>query len=113
MANSPLLPDHARDPKQPEVCDDHFAVIIKDILGLEVFVHDALGMKIPHALQDSQPCIRGVGDAELYLGRGALPIPPPNLEGYRLHLTDEATEAQRGQVTAPDHTTAVNHGAQI
>lgn len=61
MANSPLLPDHTRDSKQPEVCDDHFAVIIKDILGLEVFVHDALGMKIPHALQDSQPCIRGWG----------------------------------------------------
>lgn len=59
--NLPLLPDHARDPKQPEVCDDHFAVIIKDILGLEVFVHNALGMKIPHALQDSQPCIREWG----------------------------------------------------
>jgi hypothetical protein len=61
LPNSPFLSDHTRDPKQPEVCDDHFAVVIEDILGLEVLVHDAFCMKITHALEDRQPSVSVCG----------------------------------------------------
>ena len=60
-ANSPSLSHDARDPKQPEVCDDHFAVVVEDVLGFQIFVHDALGVEVPHALKDRQPHVRGRG----------------------------------------------------
>lgn len=58
---SPSLPDHARHPEEPKVRDDHFAIVVEDIFGLEIFVHDTLGVQIPHALEDSTPYVRGRG----------------------------------------------------
>ena len=59
-----LLPaslQHPGNAEEPKVCDDHFAVVIEDILGLEVLVHDAFCMKITHALEDRQPSVSVCG----------------------------------------------------
>lgn len=45
----PLLND-SRDPKEPEVCDHHFIGIVKNILWLQVFVHDSFSVQITHSL---------------------------------------------------------------
>ena len=37
---------------QPEVGDDGVAVLEEDVLGLEVLVHDAPVVEVPHALRD-------------------------------------------------------------
>jgi hypothetical protein len=38
------------DTEKAKVSDDHFAILQKDILALEIFVHNPFGMQIPHAL---------------------------------------------------------------
>lgn len=45
----PLLND-SRDPKEPEVCDHDFIGIMKNVLGLQVFVHNAFSVQITHSL---------------------------------------------------------------
>lgn len=50
---SPACLKHSRNAEEPEIRDDHFAIVIENIFGLEVFVQDALGMKVAHALQEA------------------------------------------------------------
>lgn len=114
-ANSPSLSDHARHPEQPEVGDDHFAVVIEDVLGFEILVHDALGMQIPHALEDSEPHVRGgeTSDndpmstwARHRAGRRTQ-IASFNLHSllrcYCLLFTDEETQLRQRRSPAPGH----------
>lgn len=46
----PSLLNNSRDPKQPKICDHHFIGIVENVLGLQVFVNDAFGVKIAHSL---------------------------------------------------------------
>lgn len=46
----PASLQHPGNAEEPEVCDDHFTVVVEDILRLEVLVKDALGMEVAHAL---------------------------------------------------------------
>lgn len=47
---SPALLYNSRDPKEPKVCDHHFIGVMKNVFGLQVFVHNAFGVKITHSL---------------------------------------------------------------
>lgn len=48
-----LLPaslKHPRNAEESKVRDDHFTIVVEDILRLEILVKDALGMEVAHAL---------------------------------------------------------------
>ena len=51
---SPASLQHPGNAEEPEVCDHHFAVVVEDILGLEVLMQDPLGVEIAHALQETR-----------------------------------------------------------
>lgn len=118
-AHSPPLSDHARHPEQPEVGDDHFAVVIEDVLGFEILVHNALGMQIPHALEDSEPHVRGAEARDhdrVPTGAGhragcraqIASLHLHNLMGcYCLHVTDEETQRRESRSPAPGHAAAI------
>lgn len=46
----PPLLNNSGDPKQPEVCDHDFIGVVKNVLGLQVFVNDAFSVQIAHSL---------------------------------------------------------------
>lgn len=48
-----LLPARLENPgdaEEPKVGDHHLAVVVEDVLGLEVLVEDALGVQVSHSL---------------------------------------------------------------
>lgn len=48
-----LLPaslQHPGNAEEPKVRDDHFTIVVEDVLRLEILVKDALGMEVAHAL---------------------------------------------------------------
>lgn len=51
---SPASLQHPGNAEEPKVCDHHFAVVIEDVLGLEVLVKDSLGVEVAHALQGAR-----------------------------------------------------------
>lgn len=112
--NSPALSDHARDPKQPKVCDDHFAVVIEDVLGFEIFVHDALGVEIAHTLGDRELQVSGAGPR---LGRQLEALPKSaqaifrTLHGRMVSMVPMRKPSLReGKSLAPGHTAVKEHG---
>lgn len=51
---SPASLQHPRNAEEPKVRDHHFAIVVEDVLGLEVLVKDPLGVEVAHALQGAR-----------------------------------------------------------
>lgn len=51
---SPASLQHPGNAEEPKVRDHHFAVVVEDILRLEVLVENSLGVEVAHALQEAR-----------------------------------------------------------
>lgn len=52
LAHLPSFPNHTRDSKETKVRDHHLVIIIENVLGFQIFMHDSLCVKVSHALEN-------------------------------------------------------------